>query len=672
MAMAVNAQRGNLSGKPISPQASAAATVAAGGRPTKLFIGGVSRHTTTKQLRDHFSQHGRVLDCVAMRQPDGRSRGFGYVTLDSPAAAERCLMEPQVIDGRVVDMKLAVPEGSAGAKTSIFMDFDDAFEYGDAVGSAVVNAAGGGLYCGSTRTSANSPWWTGCSYVNPAPLDCLDLLVRDEAPLDMLSMLSTNPAASKAPFCSTISAGAPIEATATTPSSQGMMSASAPCFVPKEERADAPDPLALLVSEGAFAKENELTVPAKMHPARTPLGELTNLVESDRSKDMIMPEAKKKKAPLGASFLSTSPTTSFGLTRMVPPPLDIDVAVDPELLDEPREEDAKALAEPTSVSTSEPQPDEKDHELSSDDDEEDDDDEYDRIPYQAEAGILQKDLPSLGSALHATGECRRCNFFPKGRCQNGTECIFCHLPHEKRKPSRQEKRERKAAWAQQHQEEEEDDTHEVGVAHQEDFRCEQPPSYQLAAAAGDEELCPATSSFLGLPPVLASTLSTTTASMHAPGDLTSLSPPGLSAPAAAAGMCCYGLVVGCGASFGAEDSPTCCLPPVLATTPPSMAYPMALPSMSWPTSPTGVLATTPTEASTAVKHQQQQQRLATSDESSRPDDAGHNNCWSRNELLSIRGAMEAAGKLKQAAASEEGASCVMAGCRAERLAATTS
>jgi len=78
-------------------------------RPTKLFLGGLTRNTTTKQLRDHFVKYGHVLDCVAMRHPDGRPRGFGYVTLDSTAAAERCLTEPQVIDGRVIDMKRAVP-----------------------------------------------------------------------------------------------------------------------------------------------------------------------------------------------------------------------------------------------------------------------------------------------------------------------------------------------------------------------------------------------------------------------------------------------------------------------------------------------------------------------------------------------------------------------------------
>lgn len=83
--------------------------------PTKLFLGGITKGTTTAQLRDHFSYFGRVLDCVAMRTSDGRPRGFGYVTLDSPAAAAQCLAEPQTINGRAIDMKRAVPEGLTGA-----------------------------------------------------------------------------------------------------------------------------------------------------------------------------------------------------------------------------------------------------------------------------------------------------------------------------------------------------------------------------------------------------------------------------------------------------------------------------------------------------------------------------------------------------------------------------
>jgi hypothetical protein len=40
--------------------------------------------------------------------------------------------------------------------------------------------------------------------------------------------------------------------------------------------------------------------------------------------------------------------------------------------------------------------------------------------------------PSIGSAQHATGDCKRCCFFPRNRCSNGYDCEFCHYEHEKR------------------------------------------------------------------------------------------------------------------------------------------------------------------------------------------------------------------------------------------------
>lgn len=41
--------------------------------------------------------------------------------------------------------------------------------------------------------------------------------------------------------------------------------------------------------------------------------------------------------------------------------------------------------------------------------------------------------PSVGSQGHAQGTCKRCCFFPRGRCTNGYNCKFCHYVHEKRK-----------------------------------------------------------------------------------------------------------------------------------------------------------------------------------------------------------------------------------------------
>lgn len=41
-------------------------------------------------------------------------------------------------------------------------------------------------------------------------------------------------------------------------------------------------------------------------------------------------------------------------------------------------------------------------------------------------------LPSIGSAGHADGSCKRCAFFAKGRCQNGVDCSHCHFDHTER------------------------------------------------------------------------------------------------------------------------------------------------------------------------------------------------------------------------------------------------
>jgi len=48
------------------------------------------------------------------------------------------------------------------------------------------------------------------------------------------------------------------------------------------------------------------------------------------------------------------------------------------------------------------------------------------------AGNITELLPSVGSAGHFKGECSRCCFFPKGRCNNGKNCGFCHFDHDRR------------------------------------------------------------------------------------------------------------------------------------------------------------------------------------------------------------------------------------------------
>jgi len=45
---------------------------------------------------------------------------------------------------------------------------------------------------------------------------------------------------------------------------------------------------------------------------------------------------------------------------------------------------------------------------------------------------FEGELPSIGSEGHFDGSCKRCAFFPKGRCSNGKDCTHCHFPHEPR------------------------------------------------------------------------------------------------------------------------------------------------------------------------------------------------------------------------------------------------
>mmetsp|Transcript_52328 Transcript_52328/g.124914 ORF Transcript_52328/g.124914 Transcript_52328/m.124914 type:complete len:609 (-) Transcript_52328:74-1900(-) len=53
--------------------------------------------------------------------------------------------------------------------------------------------------------------------------------------------------------------------------------------------------------------------------------------------------------------------------------------------------------------------------------------------------------PSLGSAAHLEGQCKRCCFYPRGRCLNGYECEFCHYDHEKRKRKNKKKKKKDAS-----------------------------------------------------------------------------------------------------------------------------------------------------------------------------------------------------------------------------------
>lgn len=61
-------------------------------------------------------------------------------------------------------------------------------------------------------------------------------------------------------------------------------------------------------------------------------------------------------------------------------------------------------------------------------------------PLRRNAELGPDGLPSMGSVGHTTGDCKRCAFFPKDRCQNGYNCQFCHFDHEKSRRTGKKKR----------------------------------------------------------------------------------------------------------------------------------------------------------------------------------------------------------------------------------------
>ncbi|MBC8200449.1 MAG: RNA-binding protein [Planctomycetes bacterium] len=78
----------------------------------KLYIGNLSWGTTTEDLKSHFEQFGAVSDAIVITdRQSGRSRGFGFVTMDSDEEANKALEECNDVelDGRAIKCSEATP-----------------------------------------------------------------------------------------------------------------------------------------------------------------------------------------------------------------------------------------------------------------------------------------------------------------------------------------------------------------------------------------------------------------------------------------------------------------------------------------------------------------------------------------------------------------------------------
>jgi len=77
----------------------------------KIFVGGLSWETTTKDLREYFEKIGEVTSCTLKTDVETRqSRGFGFVVFKSSETVQKILdTKEHKLHGRTIDPKPANP-----------------------------------------------------------------------------------------------------------------------------------------------------------------------------------------------------------------------------------------------------------------------------------------------------------------------------------------------------------------------------------------------------------------------------------------------------------------------------------------------------------------------------------------------------------------------------------
>jgi RNA recognition motif-containing protein len=85
---------------------------------SKLYVGNLAFETLEIELQDLFAQAGTVTDAVLMQdRATGQSRGFGFVTMSTPAEAQEAIRRFSGADlhGRTLTVNEARPrEDRAG------------------------------------------------------------------------------------------------------------------------------------------------------------------------------------------------------------------------------------------------------------------------------------------------------------------------------------------------------------------------------------------------------------------------------------------------------------------------------------------------------------------------------------------------------------------------------
>ncbi|KAJ5565935.1 Nucleotide-binding alpha-beta plait [Penicillium sp. DV-2018c] len=143
---------------------------------SKLFVHGLSWHTSDETLREGFQQFGEIQEAVVVKdRATLRSRGFGFVRFSTDAEADAALnsMNNQEFDGRVIRVDKAFdrpqrPEGGFQGRggynsqpQSGYQGGGPAAGYGGGYnGNGYNNGAGGyggGYNCGYNHYAPSGP-----------------------------------------------------------------------------------------------------------------------------------------------------------------------------------------------------------------------------------------------------------------------------------------------------------------------------------------------------------------------------------------------------------------------------------------------------------------------------------------------------------------------------------
>jgi RNA recognition motif-containing protein len=83
----------------------------------KLYVGNLSYQVSDHELRELFEPHGEVVSAqVIMDRESGRSKGFGFVEMDTEQSAKNAIeaLNGQMNEGRPLTVNEAKPRPTGG------------------------------------------------------------------------------------------------------------------------------------------------------------------------------------------------------------------------------------------------------------------------------------------------------------------------------------------------------------------------------------------------------------------------------------------------------------------------------------------------------------------------------------------------------------------------------